>query len=95
MADLVVDYNLLDQVESTLSGLRSEFSDIQAQQHAYVSAWGSGAIASAMDDFAGNWDYHRKELLDSMESLGEMVGQCKSSFAKADTDLANSLTRKK
>lgn len=95
MADLVVDYNLLDQVESTLSGLHGEFSDIQAQQHSYFSAWGSDAIASAMDDFAGNWDYHRKKMLDSMESLGKMVGQCKLSFSKADTDLSNELTRKK
>jgi hypothetical protein len=30
-----------------------------------------------------------------MESLGEMVSQCKSSFAKADTDLSNALTTKK
>jgi hypothetical protein len=95
MADLAVDYNLLDRTESTLSGLRSEFSNIQAQQHAYFSAWGADAIASAMDDFAGNWDYHRKKLLDSMESLGEMVGQCKSSFTKTDTDLSNALTTKK
>jgi uncharacterized protein YukE len=95
MADLAVDYNLLDQTESTLSRLRSEFGDIQAQQRAYFSTWGSDAIASVMDDFAGNWDYHRKKLLDSMESLGEMVSQCKSSFAKADTDLSNALTTKK
>jgi hypothetical protein len=54
MADLAVDYNLLDQTESTLSRLRSEFGDIQAQQRAYFSAWGSDAIASVMDDFAGN-----------------------------------------
>lgn len=94
MADLVVDYSLLEQVESTLSGLHREFSDIQGQQHAYASAWGSGAIASAMGDFAGNWDYHRKKLLESLESLGAMVGKCKSSFATADTDLSNALTRK-
>lgn len=95
MADLVVDYNLLGQVESTLRGLHGEFSDIQAQQRAYFSAWGSDAIASAMNDFAGNWDYHRKKLLDAMESLGTMVGQCKSSFGEADTDLSNELTKKK
>lgn len=95
MTDLVVDYNLLNQAESSLSGLHGEFSEIRGQQHAYFSAWGSDVIASAMNDFAGNWDYHRKKLLDSMESLSKMVDQCKSSFAQADTDLSNALTKKK
>jgi hypothetical protein len=93
MADLVVDYGLLDQTESSLRRLVSEFANIEAQENAYSGAWGSGDIAAAMDGFSGNWDYHRKKLQASMESLGTMVAQCRASFQKADTSLANDVTR--
>jgi len=93
MADLVVDYNLLGQTESSLNGLTREFTDIKAQEHAYFGDWGSGDIASAMDDFAGNWDYHRKKLLGSMQSLATMVKQCQSGFCKADTTLASDISK--
>jgi hypothetical protein len=92
MADLVVDYRLLDRTESALRGLVSEFANIRTQEHAYLGAWGSADIAAAMDDFAGNWEYHRKKLQASMEALGTMVGQCRAGFAKADAGLAGDLT---
>lgn len=53
MTDLKVDYALLDQSETTLSGLVSEFENIRAQESAYDGAMGSGDIASAMGSFAG------------------------------------------
>lgn len=95
MSDLVVDYNLLDQTERSLSRLHSEFSNIKAQDRTYFRAWGSADIASAMEEFAGNWDHHRRKLLDSMQALGQMVSQSKSSFAKADSDLSTALIRHK
>lgn len=95
MADLVVDYNLLSQTESSLNGLMNEFSNIKAQEHAYFGDWGSGDIAGAMDDFAANWDYHRKKLLDSMHSLAGMVKQCQDGFCKTDTTLASDITGNK
>jgi hypothetical protein len=95
MADLVVDYGLLDQAESSLRRLVSEFANIKTQELAYAGAWGSGDIAAAMDGFAGNWDYHRKKLEASMESLGTMVSQCQADFRKVDKGLANDLARHK
>ena len=95
MADLVVDYGLLGQTESSLRSLVSEFANIRTQEHAYSSAWGSGDIAAAMDGFAGNWDYHRKKLQASMEALGTAVAKCRAEFAKAETKLAGDLTDKR
>lgn len=95
MADLKVDYQLLDSTERTLSSLTSEFQNIKAQEGSYDGAMGSGDIAGAMDSFAGNWDYHRGKLVDSMQALGKMVGQTRQAFQKTDTGLAHDLTKKK
>jgi hypothetical protein len=95
MADLKVDYQLLDSTERTLASLTSEFQNIRAQAGSYDGAMGSGDIASAMDSFAGNWDYHRQKLVGSMQALGKMVSQARQAFRKTDTSLAAGLTKKK
>jgi hypothetical protein len=94
MADLKVDYQLLDSIERNLSSLVSEFQNIEVQEGSYDSAMGSGDIVGAMGNFAGNWDYHRKKLVSSMEALGTMVSETRQSFQKTDCQLASSLTKK-
>lgn len=94
MADLKVDYQLLDSTERSLSSLVSEFQNIKAQEGSYDGAMGSGDIAGAMDNFAGNWDYHRRKLVGSMQALGKMVSETKREFSKTDCQLASSLTKK-
>ncbi|MGH3252315.1 MAG: hypothetical protein ACRDOI_39730 [Trebonia sp.] len=94
MADLKVDYQLLDSIESSLTSLNSEFQNIKAQTGAYDGAMGSGDVASAMDGFAGNWDDHRKNLLSSIQSLGKMVSETKQQFRNTDDKLKSSLTQK-
>jgi hypothetical protein len=95
MADLKVDYQLLDSTERTLTSLTSEFQNIEAQEAGYDGAMGSGDIASAMDSFAGNWDYHRGQLVGSMQALGKMITEAKKQFTQTDTKLTHSLTGKK
>jgi hypothetical protein len=95
MADLKVDYQLLDATERTLSNLTSEFQNIKARESGYDGAMGSGDIASAMDSFAGNWDYHRGKLVGSMQALGKMITESKKQFTQTDTKLTHSLTGKK
>jgi len=94
MADLKVDYQLLDSTERNLSDLISQFQNIKAQTSDYNGAMGSGDIAGAMGSFAGNWDYHRKKLISSMQSLGQMVSETKKQFQDADNQLKASLTQK-
>jgi uncharacterized protein YukE len=95
MADLKVDYQLLDSTERTLSSLVSEFQNIKAQEGSYDGAMGSGDIASAMDGFAGNWDYHRQKLVGSMQALGKMISESKDQFQKTDHHMASSLKTQK
>jgi hypothetical protein len=94
MPDLVVDYAMLTQVENTLKGLSQEFQNIQAQEQGYTGAYGSGDIAGAMDDFAGNWSYHRGKILQSMDSLAKSVDEVRTQASQFDTQMQNSLTGK-
>jgi hypothetical protein len=94
VADLKVDYQLLESIESSLSSLLSEFQNIQTQTGGYDGAMGSSAVASAMDGFAGNWNHHRQSLITSMQSLGKMVSETIQQFQKTDKTLASSLTKK-
>lgn len=94
MTELKVDYQLLDSIERDLSFLVSEFQHIQARTGECDGAMGSGDIAGAMGGFSGNWDYHRKRLIGSMQSLGQMVSQTRKSFQDADNRLKASQTKK-
>jgi hypothetical protein len=93
-ADLKVDYQLLDSTERSLGRLTSEFENIKAQESGYDGAMGSGDIAGAMNNFAGNWDYHRKKLVGSMQALGKMVTETRKQFQDTDSKLKASLVKK-
>jgi hypothetical protein len=89
-----VDYQLLDSIERSLSSLYSEFQNIKARTGAYDGDLGSGAVASAMDGFAGNWDDHRQSLLNSIQTLGKMVSETRQQFQGTDNQLASSISKK-
>jgi hypothetical protein len=94
MADLRVDYQLLASIHSTLNGLTWEFENIEDQASAYDSAYGSSGITAAMGSFAGNWSYHRKTLLGTMQNLDQMVTATAQQFRQTDSQLASELTKK-
>jgi hypothetical protein len=94
MPDLKVDYQALSFTHQTLGGLVSQFKDIQTQQARYDWAMGSGDVAGAMDNFAGNWNYHRQQLINSMNDLDSMVVAALEQFPKTDNQLAKNLTKK-
>jgi hypothetical protein len=93
MADLRVDYQLLALIHSTLNGLTWEFENLEDQASAYDSAYGSGDITAAMGSFAGNWSYHRKTLLGTMQNLDHMVTVTAQQFRQTDSQLATDLTK--
>ena len=94
MADLKVDYQLLDSIERDLGNLVSQFEHIEAQTGSYDGAMGSSDIVGAMGGFSGNWDHHREQMVGSMQALGQMVSSTKNHFRDADDKLKSSLTKK-
>jgi hypothetical protein len=90
-ADLKIDYELYETSNSKLTYLSSQLQDIQAQQAEYDGALGSGDISGAMDNFAGNWSYHRGQIVNNINNLTKMVQQALTDFPKTDRELAQSL----
>lgn len=89
--DLRVDYSLLEASHKTLASLASEFGSLQASTSGYDAAMGSGAIAGAMDSFAGNWSYHRDQLVANMQQLDDMITESVKQFMDTDQRLAQEL----
>jgi hypothetical protein len=86
--NLRVDYTLLEASHKSLTSLASEFGTLQASTSGYDAAMGSGAIAGAMGNFAGNWSYHRDKLVANMHKLDEMITESVKQFMNTDHRLA-------
>ena len=92
MSDLRVDYSLLEASHKALTSLASEFGNLQATTSGYDGALGSGSIAGAMDNFAGNWSYHRDKLVANMQKLDDMITESVKQFMDTDKKAAQELT---
>jgi hypothetical protein len=91
MTDLTVDYATLDDSEQSLHRIGQEFEGATDRRDVLRGAWGSGRVADAMGDFVDNWDRHRKKLLESIKSVGEMCAGTKETFQGTDKQLADEL----
>ncbi|MDR0346510.1 MAG: hypothetical protein LBI49_26000 [Nocardiopsaceae bacterium] len=92
MADLVVDYALLEGIENTLNSLKGQFDNINAVSQA--ADWGDPRISSAMGDFAGNWKDHRAKLVSSMQAMAKNANECRTATDKYDTGMQQQLAKK-
>lgn len=92
MSDLVVNADLLMESITSLHTIKYEFEHTSEHQHDLADDWGSGDIEHAMNSFAGNWNYHRKQLLSSIEAVGEMAEKSYEAFGDVDTKLEKGLT---
>ena len=92
MPDLKVDYATLDQSERSLQRIATELEGAEARRHANAGIWGSSDVADAMSEFVGNWDRHRRELIESLYSVAGMCASAREGFAGSDRQLAAELT---
>ena len=91
MPDLIVDYQALEQSEQLLTRLHQQVGGAAAAL-AVDSDWGCSAVTSAMGGFYDDWSYHRKQIMDRMETLHTMSRQSRQAFQGADAKLASQLT---
>ena len=91
MTDLKVNYASLDDSERSLQQIATELEGADARRAANADIWGSSDIAEAMDEFVGNWDRHRKQLVESLRSVGEMCASSRGCFTGADQQLSSKL----
>ncbi len=92
MADLKVDYASLDNSEQSLQRIATELEGADARRAANADVWGSSDVAAAMGGFVDNWDRHRKQLVESLKSVGEMCASSRDCFTGADQQLSSTLS---
>ncbi|HEX5292779.1 MAG TPA: hypothetical protein VFX25_28245 [Streptosporangiaceae bacterium] len=89
--DLHVSLDLLESTAGSLSMLMEEFKDASAIVNDYHGAIGEPALISALDDFAGNWQVHRQQLLQSMQAVYDMVTKSHQAYVSTDDNLAHDI----
>lgn len=94
MADFVVDYAVLQRVESALNHLKNEFAGINVVPPG-AAGWGDSGIASAMSDFHTNWSHHRDQLVQSMEAMISHARDTRTGTEDWDTKNQRGLTKGK
>jgi hypothetical protein len=93
MPDLRIDYQALEFTHATLSRLAGWLDNAQPTLAGYDAALGSSTVADAMGTVAGNWTYHRRQLVQKMQDVDSMVSAALAQFKKTDVTLANSQER--
>ena len=91
MADLVVDFNLLESTAGSLGLLIEEFTNASKIVNSYQTAIGDPDLVAALDAFAGNWAVHRQDLLTSMQSVHDMATKSHKAYVSTDDKLAQDL----
>jgi hypothetical protein len=92
---LVVDYTLLESSKSNLRDIKKALKGIDKHRADIHDIWGHDSIAGKMDEFVGNWDNYRRELLENVEDLGNQVETSLKSFEKLDLDLKKANGKKR
>jgi|SRR5882757_358530 len=87
MTDLRVSYDRLEESTRNLTAIQRELTDTEHHQKDISAVLGSSHMVHAMDDFAGNWDYHRHKLLDKIQAMGEMAEKTLDAFKEVDKKL--------
>ncbi len=93
MADLRVDYAVLEESERRLASLHGQLAASGQASGLADAGWGSGDVVGALAEFHGNWSYHREQILGRIQALGQMTRQSRQSFHAADTALARELAK--
>jgi len=93
MADLVVNLSLLDSTAGALSMLIEEFQNASQIVKGSQSQIGDQTLINALDDFAGDWEVHRQDLLSSMEAVYQMATKSHKAYIDTDDKLARELRK--
>ena len=89
--DLHVSLGMLESTAGSLSMLMEEFKNASTIVNDYHGAIGEPKLISALDDFAGNWQVHRQQLLQSMQAVYDMVTKSHEAYLDTDSKLASDI----
>ncbi|MGA5127340.1 hypothetical protein ACPCAG_29080 [Streptomyces pseudogriseolus] len=92
-SDLIVNVDLLVESESALSKIQKDLKDIGNRKDDMRPHWGSSEISEAMERFVDNWDDYRGKMIESLDSVGNLVANTINGFTGADAALAKELKK--
>lgn len=91
MSDLEIDYAELQSAVERLSRATDAFEDAGLDAHALADLTGHPRVAGKVRDFADNWDYHRGQLLQSMQTVLAGLQAIEETFREVDASLAKAV----
>ncbi|MGH3721033.1 MAG: hypothetical protein ACRDRI_19740 [Pseudonocardiaceae bacterium] len=89
---LKVDVALIRATASGLGLIKDALQGADAGNPG-AAVLGLGGLAEAMDEFAHNWDIHRRELISAVEAHQKMAVASADAYEHTDTELAKALTQ--
>jgi hypothetical protein len=92
MPDLVVKFQMLEDSQSSLKSIMTEFDKTETRVDGLDDIWSDGDVQSAMHSFATDWQDHKQKLLQKMDDAYKHSAKCLQSWQKSDSSLAASVT---
>ena len=90
--DLVVQGSVLEQTATSMQELRAEFDALDRKRGTPAEAWGHEDVASAVREFADDWNDRRRKLSSSMRSVEQMATDCVCEFTRVDDELGRAVS---
>lgn len=87
-----VDLDRLDDLGVTLGQVHAEFQSAERLTESWRDAVGHDGLANKLDDFSGNWDDTRENMLEGIKNMGQLARDIAAAFRDADSELAKALT---
>lgn len=82
---------LLD-VQSGLKTVHANFSDAEKLSKGWGDVVGHRGLADTLDDFSGNWDDTRDNMLDGIKAMSEAAGAIAETFEDLEDQLTAAMT---
>lgn len=91
MADLRVEYAVLDATRVSLYRLARELEGMDVRRDEMDLLWVGRRVRKAMRGFTDDWDRHRRDLIAEVRELEEKVTAVADTFRGVEATLVGSL----
>jgi len=91
--DLRLDLGALEAMRGEMQAVVTEFQKAEQFSHDVAGSVGHPGLAGKVDDFAGKWNIHRKQILEKLVFVSDSLDSIHDTFVELDERLASQLER--
>lgn len=88
-----VNGDRLDEVANGLKTVHADFSDAEKLSKDWGGTVGDRGLADTLDDFSGNWDNTRDNMLDGIKAMAEAASAMADTWDDLENQLTDALTK--